>query len=1273
MRDPLVLKRTFGCSWVLACLLVAQVTPAAPSLRQQIDVRGDFALIGNTLAQDCVSGTPAPVVGTVGACGTNTADSAPDVFWRSQAPGAGQAQANTAIGVTEARSTSVLSLPVGATVKYARLYWAAENSSATADTTVTLDRPGGFSQTITADQSFTAAGNAYQSTADVTALVAAQGNGAYRISGVASKGFVNVNDNVNFAGWSLVVFYEDFTQPSRNVALFDGLDLVNGTNSQSATLSGFLVPNAGFDAKLGVITYEGDGQGTGDSLRFGTAPLTNADRLSDALNPVTNFFNSTRSNLGVAVTVPGDLPQLSGAARSMSSYDMDIVDITSRVAAGQTSADIEATSSGDVYYLGAFITSISTFKPDFTGTEKLVADLNGGAVLPGDVLEYTINVVNGGNDTAVNTMLADVVPAGVTYQPNSISITSGPNAGAKTDASGDDQAEYSVGTSTVTVRLGTGANATQGGTLAPGATTVVKFRVTVDASASGTINNQANVTASGQLGAPPDNWPSDGNGSGSGSPPTPVIIDECGTNADCAAPTPLCKTAANPNVCVQCLSFANCGGNTPLCNANTNKCQGCVADFQCPAATPACQPSGACGQCSATNTTQCTGANPLCDVTTGTCTGCTTDAQCSGTTPACQPSGVCGECSATNTSQCTGATPNCDTTTGTCVACINDTQCSGATPKCNASNNTCVECLTNTDCPGLTPTCSASNTCVCVPTGAEVCGNGLDDDCNGTVDDGCTDTDGDGLSDDQEKLIGTDPNDADSDDDGVIDGDEPKPDEDTDGDGLINALDPDSDNDGLFDGTELGKDCSNSATDAAAGACRADADATTTTDPLNADTDGGGVNDGAEDANLDGKVDSGEQDPTTGNDADDANVTDTDGDGLSDAMETFLGSDPNDADTDDDGLLDGDEPNPSHDTDGDGLINLLDVDSDNDALFDGTELGKNCDDPATNTALGHCRADADAGTTTTSALLRDTDGGGVMDGSEDANLNGVVDTGETDPVVGQGADDGNVVDTDGDGLSDELEATLKTDPNDADSDDDGLVDGDEPNLSDDHDGDGTINALDEDSDGDGLFDGTEAGRDCSNSATDASKNKCRADADPTTTTGVLQKDTDGGSVEDGEEDANKDGKVDQGETDPNDPADDTCQSDADCGTANDGLVCDDSTNRCVSGCRGVGVGAGCPSGQVCSSTDASIGQCNPTGSGGAAGAAGAAGTGAAAGAGGSGLTGSGGSSAFLEGFTLEGGGCGCSTPRSTNTPIAWALAALAAGGIAFSRRRRRHG
>jgi uncharacterized repeat protein (TIGR01451 family) len=273
-----------------------------------------------------------------------------------------------------------------------------------------------------------------------------------------------------------------------------------------------------------------------------------------------------------------------------------------------------------------------------------------------------------------------------------------------------------------------------------------------------------------------------------------------------------------------------------------------------------------------------------------------------------------------------------------------------------------------------------------------------------------------------------------------------------------------------------------------------------------------------------------------------ANGPDADMDGLTDTEEMAFGSNPNDADTDDDGVPDGLEVNPGADSDGDGIPNILDVDSDNDGLFDGTELGFGCAGPGTDVAKKNCIADADPATTT-NPLDPDTDKGGVKDGSEDANRNGKVDIGEGDPNVK--ADDAAIVDTDKDGLSDALEMTLGSNPNDADSDDDGLLDGQEPNPGSDPDGDGKLNVVDPDSDNDGLFDGTESGKDCSNPATNAAAGNCIADADPATKTNPLDPDTDKGGVKDGLEDRNHNGKVDPTETDPLNKADDKSQPDAD--------------------------------------------------------------------------------------------------------------------------------
>ncbi|MCC6931569.1 MAG: DUF11 domain-containing protein [Gemmatimonadaceae bacterium] len=126
---------------------------------------------------------------------------------------------------------------------------------------------------------------------------------------------------------------------------------------------------------------------------------------------------------------------------------------------------------------------------------KTVSDLNGGNVLAGDVLEYTITVANTGPDSLRGVVFRDFMPTGTTYVAGSMVVLSGANAGAKTDASGDDQGIWDSGLKRVRIMLATGATSAAGGTMQVGDATSVRFRTRINAgTAPGTvISNEASV------------------------------------------------------------------------------------------------------------------------------------------------------------------------------------------------------------------------------------------------------------------------------------------------------------------------------------------------------------------------------------------------------------------------------------------------------------------------------------------------------------------------------------------------------------------------------------------------------------------------------------------------------------------------------------------------------------------------------------------------------------------------------------------------------------
>ncbi len=179
------------------------------------------------------------------------------------------------------------------------------------------------------------------------------------------------------------------------------------------------------------------------------------------------------------------------------------------------------------------------------------------------------------------------------------------------------------------------------------------------------------------------------------------------------------------------------------------------------------------------------------------------------------------------------------------------------------------------------------------------------------------------------------------------------------------------------------------------------------------DSDGNGIPDGTEpgnpNADSDGDGLSNGQEAGMGTDPGNA---DSDGDGLTDGQEASGGTDPNNPDTDGDGMTDGEEAAGGTPGEGGepGDTDPMDWDTDNDNMPDGweSEHGLDPTDPS--------------------------DGGADPDGD-----------GLTNQEEYEAGTDPNNADSDGDGLTDLEEGQIGTDPNNADTDGDGMIDSIDPN------------------------------------------------------------------------------------------------------------------------------------------------------------------------------------------------------------------------------------
>ncbi|GAB2828702.1 T9SS type A sorting domain-containing protein [Ferruginibacter profundus] len=409
-------------------------------------------------------------------------------------------------------SSANLGLPGCSNVLFAGLYWGAGQGSGGAntawmtgaETTCKLKVPGAANYTtITSSKTdywnntliSGYAHTGYQCFFDITSMLnLTNPNGTFTVGNVLPA--LGIGDA--YGGWTIVVVYANPSLPPRNLTVFDGCAIVkSGSPPADVAISGFLTPPGGpVSCELGAVVYDGD-RTSKDSFLFkqsGAAAFYNL--TPNTLANLNDMWNSVISYKGAVVTTRNP------SFQNTLGYDATILDLPNTLNAqlgnSKSAATVRFASPSENYIVQVLTTGISQYNPTFA-FDKTATDVNGGALVPGDVLRYQINYSNVGNDSSTNTIITDNIPGGTTFVPGSIKI----NGVAKTDAAADDQAEYNFAGNKILFRIGVGANAVNGGNVGSGVSGTVQFDVTTASSCdvlscAGPVQNNARIDYKGK-------------------------------------------------------------------------------------------------------------------------------------------------------------------------------------------------------------------------------------------------------------------------------------------------------------------------------------------------------------------------------------------------------------------------------------------------------------------------------------------------------------------------------------------------------------------------------------------------------------------------------------------------------------------------------------------------------------------------------------------------------------------------------------------------------
>ncbi|MDO1499999.1 gliding motility-associated C-terminal domain-containing protein [Winogradskyella maritima] len=281
--------------------------------------------------------------------------------------------------IIQTESASELNLEENQSIIAAYLYWA---GSGNGDFDINLNETAllpnrTFSDSLDDTRVFFAA------FADVTEQISTTGNGTYTLSNLDVSAVIPpyCPTGTNFAGWALVVVYEDLSLPLNQINIYDGLQSVPDTLEINLTNLNVFDNE---DAKIGFIAWEGD-----DALAVNEQLTINGNVISNApLNPANNAFNGTDSFTGQS---------------DLYNMDIDVYNIQNNIAIGDTSATISLTSGQDFVMINSVITVLNSQLPD----AKIVIDNINITCGSQDIsIDYTVFNTNSTASLHANTPIA---------------------------------------------------------------------------------------------------------------------------------------------------------------------------------------------------------------------------------------------------------------------------------------------------------------------------------------------------------------------------------------------------------------------------------------------------------------------------------------------------------------------------------------------------------------------------------------------------------------------------------------------------------------------------------------------------------------------------------------------------------------------------------------------------------------------------------------------------------------------------------------------------